>query len=79
MKITVYFDSVGKVTDKAVQVFIDGESFWIPKSQAEFMKKDLGNGHFDYKMILPKWLADSKGFLSQNWDGTNKFVYDINN
>lgn len=76
-QIAVYFDGLGKVTEKAVQIFIDGESFWVAKSIGDFQKKNLGNGHVAYKVIVPLWVANRNGWLSQNWDGTNKFVFDV--
>lgn len=70
----LYFDVLGKVTDKAVQIGLENNGkldyHWLPKSQCQFQK----NGS-NYRVILPKWLFFKNGFNAENWDGSRKFVY----
>lgn len=71
----LYFDVLGKTTDKAVQIGLENngklEFTWLPKSQCNFFKDGNGN----YKVEMPYWLFNKNGFGATNWDGSNKFVY----
>jgi len=51
----VIFDDVEYETEKAYLLNIDGEKYWIPKSQVEDLDEEL-------KIItLPEWLINEKG------------------
>jgi hypothetical protein len=47
-----FIAEVVKETDKAVQVLINGASYWMPKSQAHIEGAEI---------VLPEWLAAKKG------------------
>ena len=70
----LYFDGVGKVSEKAVEILVDVDGklnhIWLPKSQCNFFKKGA-----QYKVELPAWLFFKNGFDAENWDGTHKFTW----
>ena len=45
-------------TEKAVLVEIDGEDYWLPKSQ---IKGSVTQANDDYECEIPLWLAEKKG------------------
>ena len=49
------YDEILTETDLAYLFVIDGEEFWIPKSQIEYL--DTEEQEFD----IPRWLAEEKG------------------
>lgn len=54
--IQIEFDEVGAETEAAVQIRIDGEDFWLPKSQCRIYEKSK-------KAYMPEWLAEDKGLI----------------
>lgn len=59
-----------KQTEKAIQVRIEDELLWLPKSQIEGRKK--GSRHV---VILPYWLADKNGLFAVAHNGMNLFQF----
>jgi hypothetical protein len=53
--ISLDYDSVEDETSKAYLVRIEGDDYWLPKSQIGEMNAD------DYTIELPVWLAKEKG------------------
>lgn len=48
---------VNQDTEKAVQVRIDDDLFWFPKSQVLVQQRKLEN-YTEQRIILPYWLAE---------------------
>ena len=49
--VTIVYDNILNETDKAIQVAIDTEIVWLPKSQIEYYGND------DQYIDLPFWLV----------------------
>ncbi|PGK15216.1 hypothetical protein CN895_07655 [Bacillus cereus] len=59
---------VNQDTEKAVQVRIDDDLFWFPKSQVLVQQRKLEN-YTEQRIILPYWLAEEQGLLAKNHAG----------
>lgn len=57
----VFDVKVKKQTEKAIQVYIDNDVLWLPKSKIRGRKK----GEREI-VILPFWLAEEKGLLQED-------------
>jgi hypothetical protein len=55
--VTLEFDDLKAETDKAYLVEIDGDEYWIPKSQVE----DIDEGAMVIEMT--EWIALEKGLI----------------
>ena len=49
--ITIKFDDIETETDAAVLFKIDGETYWLPKSQIDYDEEEK-------EIDLPRWLAE---------------------
>lgn len=58
--VDVEVEEVVKTTAKAILVLVEGEEYWIPRSQIEgdFATAKEGDSG---TMIIPQWLADQEG------------------
>ncbi|WP_142309932.1 hypothetical protein [Bacillus pseudomycoides] len=56
---------VNKDTEKAVQVRIEDDLFWFPKSQVLVQKRKIKD-FTEQRIILPYWLAKEKGLLAKD-------------
>jgi len=63
-KLVVFHVSVNKRTEKAVQVRIEDDLFWFPKSLVRGRKR----GHNSI-IIVPYWLARREGLLAVAHNG----------
>ena len=61
--VKIEFDRVGGMSDGAVLLEIDNESFWIPHSQIH-ASCGMAFGDEDVWVIIPEWLAVAKGLES---------------
>lgn len=52
--VTIPYDELVQETDLSWQVIIDGDFYWLPKSQCDIVLEDM-------EIAIPKWLANSKG------------------
>lgn len=60
--IHVEFDSVKRVTEKAVCFVIDGQDVWIPISQIHPSDQDnYEDGDQDGSVSITEWIAGQKG------------------
>jgi len=61
--ISVDVDEVKYVTDKALLVDIEGEEFWIPRSQIHEDSELYNSDHVGESgvLVIPRWLAEEKG------------------
>jgi hypothetical protein len=73
MNYVIFPDGVGKVTEKAFQVRMDSDLIWLPKSQTKAQVREV-NGFKEYRVILPYWLADEKGFFARSYNGSNVYL-----
>ena len=55
-KATVDYDSLVYNTPRTVGIEIDGEKYWLPKSEVEL------NEH-DNQVTMPEWLAKDRGLI----------------
>lgn len=53
-------DLIKKETDKAFLLVIDGDEFWVPKSQVSD-HDDYEEGDKDVTMSISQWFADKEG------------------
>ena len=58
--VEVEFDLLLSETEKAYKVAVDGEEFWLPKSQTKALEEDFDTG---VKAWIPRWLARSKDLI----------------
>lgn len=61
--VKVDFDRVGGMSDGAVLLEIDNESYWIPYSKIQD-SCGMAFGDEDVWVIIPMWLAVKKGLES---------------
>ncbi|MBM7717184.1 hypothetical protein JOC94_004209 [Bacillus thermophilus] len=69
-QVIVYPHAIGRITENAFLAYFDGEGVWLPKSQVKAEKREL-DGHTEYRVKMPKWLADKHGFTAKNFDGSS--------
>lgn len=50
------FDEILRETEAAFEIAIDGEKYWLPKSQVRMYEKTK-------KVFVPEWLANKKGLI----------------
>lgn len=55
-------EEVVKVTDDAFLLLIDGEEYWLPRSQIAD-PDDYEEGELDCEMSVTKWIARQKGLI----------------
>jgi len=60
-EVEVEFDAVKASTDKAVLILVDGEEYWIPKSQIGDLYENEGRFATGGSLTIPEWLAEEKG------------------
>jgi hypothetical protein len=46
-------------TDAAIKIRVDGDSYWLPKSQIDYTEDCTVGEEIDIE--LPEWLAEEKG------------------
>lgn len=74
MKNMVIFpDGIGKVTDKAFEIRMNDDLVWLPKSQVKAQVRKV-DGRDQYRVILPRWLAEEKGFFATGFNGQNVYL-----
>jgi hypothetical protein len=60
--INVEFESVKRITDKAILFVVDGEDVWIPVSQIAPSDRDqYEEGDTDGSVSVSEWFANQKG------------------
>lgn len=63
-------ETIERKTEKALLLQIQGQRFWIPKSQL------LGwNDGVNKRVALTWFIADSNGLLNKNWNGSDAYDY----
>jgi len=55
-EISIKFDSLGKPTEKAFLIIIDGREIWLPKSETRMYEKNK-------KVYIPDWIALKNGLI----------------
>ena len=61
-------ETIVRKTEKALLLQIQGDKFWIPKSQS------LGwNDGVNKRVALTWFIADSNGLLNLNWNGSQAY------
>ena len=55
--VKVDYDKIIRSSDRAVQVDIAGEGYWIPKSQVQEFDEE------ECWFEIPEWLAEDKGLV----------------
>lgn len=55
--IIIEYDELIRSTEKAYLLIIEGDPYWIPKSQVEELDKD------NMTITIPEWLTKEKGLL----------------
>ena len=63
-------ECIVRKTEKAVNIQIDGERYWMPKSRI------FGwNDGVNKSVALPYWLADNNGLFNKLWNGQDAHHY----
>lgn len=60
-KTHIIVEAITNETDKAIEVFKDSQTFWLPKSQVRVRKLKGRGGKEVIEVEVPKWLARKKG------------------
>lgn len=79
--VTAYTNCIGRKTDKAVQIFVEGElTIWIPRSILIKGTKRTWKGSdvTEYAFTLPYWFASQEGLTVTDGWGIPKYPIDIN-
>jgi hypothetical protein len=69
-RLVVVHVSVNQRTEKAVQVRIEDDLFWFPKSQVRGRKRGENS-----VLIMPYWLASKSGVLATAHNGMDIYPY----